>query len=359
MSKLKTPLDKQKVLGALSKVNYEGNTDVVTSGVISSVVIKGDSVGFAIEVDFEKAAEKEALRKECEKAVKSIAGVKNVTAVLTSSKPGSLVGQKNVQSISSSKNKSMEQKIEKRIPGVKKIIMVIAGKGGVGKSTVSVNLARQLAKTGNSVAIADMDIYGPSVPNLLGIEGKPEIDDNNKMRPKEKDGLKSVSIGYIVEPESAVIWRSSMALKALHQLLRGTNWGQTDYLIIDTPPGTGDIHLTLAQSYDIEGAVVVSTPQEVALIDVRKAIAMMRKVNVPILGMIENMSYFEDATGKKNYIFGKSGGKELAKSEAIDFLGEIPIREDLRIASDKGKSFDDFKEMQEISAKLEKILEKN
>lgn len=355
MSKLKQELNKEAVLAALRQVKDESGVDIVEAGLVSSIVIRGDNVGFAISVDIDQAAEKETLRIECEKAVKSIAGVGKVTAVLTSDKPGMLAPEKKYPE----QTKSVDKSNVRNINGVKNIIIVASGKGGVGKSTVAVNLASALAAKGYKTGIADLDIYGPSVPKMLGLSGKPDIDEKNRMVPKEKNGIKSVSIGYIVDEESAVIWRSSMALKAMDQMLLGTSWGEIDFLIIDTPPGTGDIQLSLSKNYNIKGAVIVSTPQEVALLDVKKAINMFRKVHVPVIGIIENMSYFEDpVSGNRSYIFGESGAKKLAEKENLAFLGEIPIRQDIREAADNGKVLPDLKAMDIIIDNFKKGMEK-
>jgi ATP-binding protein involved in chromosome partitioning len=357
MSKLKQEINKEKVLEALKQVK-DGDADVVSNGIISSVIIKGSSVGFAIEVDINMAREKEALRLECEKAVRSIKGVDKVTAVLTSATAGILSSTLQTKPEINPKH-TVAVATGKEIPGVKNIILVASGKGGVGKSTVAVNLARSLAKAGNKVGIADVDIYGPSVPKMMGLKGKPEVDEKNHMIPKIADGVKSVSIGYLVDESSAIIWRSSMALKAMNQLLRGVAWGEIDYLVIDMPPGTGDIQLSMAKNFTVTGAVLVSTPQDVALLDVRKAANMFRKVGVKIFGIVENMSYFQDDSGRKNYIFGEGGVKKFASDERIPFLGEIPLLQDIREAGDAGRELSDSSIMNSIVDNLKKEMEKN
>jgi ATP-binding protein involved in chromosome partitioning len=356
MSKLKIEINKEKVLSALeSIIDPETGKNVVESGIISSVVVKESSVGFALEVDINKAEEKEPLRKACENAVRSIKGVNSVTVVMTSSKPGSLSTSTQPKTPQDSK---AQLPVGKNIPNVKNIILVASGKGGVGKSTVSVNLARCLSKMGHKTGLVDADIYGPSVPKMLGLSGKPDLDDNNKIIPKESEGIKSVSIGYLINEDNALVWRASMAIKAMNQLMLGVSWGELDYLIVDTPPGTGDIQLSLCKSYNIDGVVMVSTPQEVALIDVKKAIGMFHKIEVPILGIVENMSYFEDDRGKKNYIFGEGGAKKLSKELDIPFLGEIPIEQNLRESADAGKPADDSLLLDKITLKFKKELEK-
>jgi ATP-binding protein involved in chromosome partitioning len=357
MSKLKQEINKEKVLDALRKVQDDG-TDVVSRGIISSVIVKGSSVGFAIEVDINLAREKENLRLECEKAVKSIAGVDKVTAVLTSASAGILSATLQTKPEIHPKH-AVTVTTGKEIPGVKNIILVASGKGGVGKSTVAVNLARSLAKSGSKVGIADVDIYGPSVPKMMGLRGKPEVDAKNFMIPKIADNIKTVSIGYLVDESSAIIWRSSMALKAMNQLLRGVSWGEIDYLVIDMPPGTGDIQLSMAKNFTVTGAVLVSTPQDVALLDVRKAANMFRKVGVKIFGIVENMSYFQDASGKKNYIFGEGGVKKFASDERIPFLGEIPLKAEIREAGDAGVELSDSSDIDAVAENLKKEMNGN
>jgi ATP-binding protein involved in chromosome partitioning len=355
MSKLKQEINKEKVLDALRKVKEDG-VDVVTAGIISSVIIKGDSVGFAIEVDMNDGTEREPLRLACEKAVKTIQGVGRVTAVLTSSKAGVLSSPPPLKPQVSKEN--AVARVAQNIPGVKNIILVASGKGGVGKSTVAVNLARALARAGHKTAIVDLDIYGPSVPKMMGLVGKPEVDPKNHMIPKVADGVKTISIGYLLEEDSAVIWRSSMALKAMHQLLMGVVWGDVDYLMVDMPPGTGDIQLSMAKNFAVTGAVMVSTPQDVALLDVRKAVNMFRKVGVKIFGVVENMSYFEDESGKKNYIFGEGGAHKFAKEEDIPFLGEIPLKPEIRKAGDEGRQMNDSSDIDNIAENLIKEMKK-
>ncbi|MDA0782079.1 MAG: Mrp/NBP35 family ATP-binding protein [Rickettsiales bacterium] len=359
MSKLKLEISKDKVLSALQPIiDPDSGKSVVESGIISSIVIKESSVGFALEVDINKAEEKETLRKTCENAVRKIEGVNSVTVVMTSSQPGAFSSPRTPLPANKVQNNNAQLPVGKNIPNVKNIILVASGKGGVGKSTVAVNLARKLSSLGHKVGLVDADIYGPSIPKMLGLKGKPSLDDKNKIIPKESEGIKSVSIGYLIEEDNALVWRASMAIKAMNQLMLGVSWGQLDYLIVDTPPGTGDIQLSLCKSYDINGVVVVSTPQEVALIDVKKAITMFRKINVPILGIVQNMSYFEDDRGKKNYIFGEGGAKNLAKDMDIPFLGEIPIDPNLRESADMGKPADNLLLLDKIALKFKKELEK-
>ena len=239
---------------------------------------------------------------------------------------------------------------------IKNIIVIGSGKGGVGKSTVTVNLAVALAKKKFNVGLLDADIYGPSIPKMLGIKKKPDVSEKKKIMPYLKYGMKSISIGNMIPDNGAVIWRGAMASSAIKQLYNDVDWGELDYLFIDLPPGTGDIQLSLCQSLSIKGAVIVSTPQEISLIDVRKSINMFRRVNVPILGIVQNMSYFE-IEGKKNYIFGKNGVSSEAKKQNINLLGDIPILPKIAESGDIGKPLTDDQKS-EVFMIYEKIAEK-
>ena len=239
---------------------------------------------------------------------------------------------------------------------IKNIIVIGSGKGGVGKSTVTVNLAVALAKKKFNVGLLDADIYGPSIPKMLGIKKKPDVSEKKKIMPYLKYGMKSISIGNMIPDNGAVIWRGAMASSAIKQLYNDVDWGELDYLLIDLPPGTGDIQLSLCQSLSLKGAVIVSTPQEISLIDVRKSINMFRRVNVPILGIVQNMSYFE-IEGKKNYIFGKNGVSSEAKKQNINLLGDIPILPKIAESGDIGKPLTDDQKS-EVFMIYEKIAEK-
>ena len=219
---------------------------------------------------------------------------------------------------------------------IKNIVVVASGKGGVGKSTMSVNLAASLAKKKLKIGLLDADIYGPSIPKMLGVKDKPRVSKNKKILPYDKFGIKWMSIGNMVPQDGSVIWRGAMASNAIRQLVNDVEWNELDYLIIDLPPGTGDIQLSLCQNFSISGAVIVSTPQEISLLDVRKAINMFKKVNVNIIGMIQNMSYFE-SDSKRNYIFGKDGVKKESEKLNYKFLGEVPILKEISDACDEGK----------------------
>jgi ATP-binding protein involved in chromosome partitioning len=249
---------------------------------------------------------------------------------------------------------------------IQNIVLVSSGKGGVGKSTVSVNLSISLSKKNLKVGLLDADIYGPSIPKLLGIEGKPSLSEDKKILPFQKFGISFMSIGNMIPIDKPVVWRAPMVVGALNQLLKDIEWGDLDFLVIDLPPGTGDIQLSLSQNLPLAGAVIVSTPQEVALIDVRRAINMFKKVNVKILGIIENMSYFQnDVNQEKIFLFGKEGAKNEASKQKIKFLGDIPILEEISRSSDAGKpiavldSSPISKKFESISSKLCEAVKEN
>jgi ATP-binding protein involved in chromosome partitioning len=321
-------INKESILAALQNItDPESGQDIVSAGLVSALVIRDTNIGFALEINGATASSREPLRQACEEALKALPGIGRVTVAMTSAAPASAPASP----------AAAARKPSLPIPGVKHIIAIASGKGGVGKSTTAVNLAIELAALGLKTGLVDADIYGPSIPRMLGLKQKPEII-NNKMLPLERHGIKSVSMGYLLPDDTATIWRGPMATKALYQLLRGAEWGEIDVLLIDMPPGTGDIHLSLAENYPVTGAVMVSTPQDIALLDVRKAITMFQKVHIPILGMIENMSCFIDpATGNKHFIFGEGGAKTLAGELDIPFLSAIPLDTAIREASDAGR----------------------
>ncbi|MDF3047741.1 MAG: antiporter inner rane protein [Candidatus Midichloriaceae bacterium] len=243
----------------------------------------------------------------------------------------------------------------KKVAGVEKIIIVASGKGGVGKSTIAFNLAISLAQMGKKVGIVDVDIYGPSLPSLSGISKKPVLE-NGLMLPHEKFGIKMMSVGFLVGAEDALIWRGPMTTKMLYQLIRLTNWGNLDYLIIDTPPGTGDVHLSLAENYEIDGAIMASSPQGLAVADVKRALTMLKKLDIPLIGIVENYSYILEANGKKNHLFGdSSASQKLAKAFKTKILAEIPISRELDEANSNARPLTYYKPKSEISLMFEKI----
>jgi ATP-binding protein involved in chromosome partitioning len=285
-------------------------------GLVSGLSVRGDKVAFMVEGD--RSAE--PLRAAAEAAARAVPGVSAVTAILSNEKPATAAA--------ATKGDGLAR--------VKKIIAVSSGKGGVGKSTVAVNLALALAAQGLAVGLLDADIYGPSVPRLLGLSGKPETD-GQMLKPMRAFGLAAMSIGLLIEGDTAMIWRGPMATSALQQMLSDVAWGALDVLVVDMPPGTGDIALTLAQRVPLAGAIVVSTPQDIALIDARKGLAMFRKVNVPILGLVENMSYFLcPSCGTRSDIFGHGGARDTAAQLGAPFLGEVPLHMIIRETSDAG-----------------------
>jgi ATP-binding protein involved in chromosome partitioning len=319
---------REDVLKALERVvDPTSGKSVIASGMIEGLVVKGGHAGFALEVAPSRGRDAEPLRKQCEDAVAALPGILSVTAVLTAhqGKQPPRAPQPQVA------------QTPPGIPGVGSIIAVASGKGGVGKSTVAVNLALGLAGLGLKVGLLDADIYGPSVPKLLGIREKPQTGDNHKLLPIEKFGIKTMSIGFLVGEDTAMIWRGPMVQSALTQMMGDVLWAPLDVLVVDMPPGTGDAQLTMAQRVPLKGAVIVSTPQDLALIDARKAIGMFEKTKVPILGLVENMSvYVCPHCGTHSHIFGHGGARQTAIAMGIPFLGEIPLVGAIRETSDAG-----------------------
>ncbi|MCF8218423.1 MAG: Mrp/NBP35 family ATP-binding protein [Bacteroidales bacterium] len=331
----------KQVLDALRKVEHpEKKKNIVDLQMVNDIHIDGNEISFTLI--FEKSNDPfiKSLRQACVKTVKESLG--DDAKIEGNIK---VVARQKVEAKKMDTKQGQSQQDILSLPGVKNIIAVASGKGGVGKSMVASNLAVSLAQTGAKVALVDADIYGPSVPMMFDVVNeKPQatdVDGKTKVLPIEKYGIKLLSIGFFVDPDQALIWRGPMASNALKQLFTEAQWGEADYLILDLPPGTGDIHLTLVQSLAITGAVIVTTPQEMALADARKAVGMFRqeKIEVPVLGVIENMSYFspEDARDKKYYLFGKKGGEKLAKETNIPLLGEIPVNEKIMQSGEAGK----------------------
>lgn len=331
-------IQEKDIITALESVrDDEQGTDIVSAGMVSGIQIEGRDVLFMIVVDPARGPSMEPLRQHAEKAVANIKGVKNARAILTAERePGHDTPADNAADPHGmNKNPRLE------LP-IRHIIAVASGKGGVGKSTVAFNLAHALAQGGQSVGLLDADIYGPSVPLITGLPcEKPAFDDDNRIIPHEAHGMKIMSIGFMVEDGTPMIWRGPMVQSAIYQMLRDVVWGTADapldVLVIDMPPGTGDAQLTLAQKVPVSGAVIVSTPQDMALIDAKKAIAMFRKTDVPVLGLIENMStHICSNCGHEDHIFGHGGAREAAENLDIPFLGDIPLDIEIRAVSDQG-----------------------
>lgn len=329
-------IHKEEVKSALSQVIHPTyNKDLITLDLVQDLVTQDKYVAFTLELPKKDDKLANKLTKDCEESIKKFIdseAVVDITIGINISKQRELEGD------GQDTNNQPEQKQQPVLPGVKNVIAVASGKGGVGKSTVAANLAVSIAQTGARVGLLDTDIYGPSIPTMFGVTERPNITTQKKLVPIEKHGVHLVSMGFLVDTDQAMIWRGPMVTSAVKQFMQEVEWGELDYLILDLPPGTGDIQLTIVQTVPLTGAVVVSTPQNVALDDARKGVAMFGKVNVPVLGIIENMSYFvpEDMPEKKYYIFGKHGARNLAKKLEIPFLGEIPLRENVRQTSDSG-----------------------
>ena len=328
-------VSEEQVLQTLKGVvDPDRGQDVVSLGMISGLAVRDGHVGFTIEVDAKRGPGMEPLRKACEDAVDALPGVLSVTAVLTAERAAPPQQPQAQQPQAQQPAGGGRARLE--LPGVAAIVAVASGKGGVGKSTLSVNLALGLSRRGLRTGILDADIYGPSIPRMLGITGKPETD-GQKLEPMRNHGLVCMSIGFLVDPDTPMIWRGPMVMSALEQMLRDVRWGELDVLIVDMPPGTGDAQLTMAQRVPLTGAVIVSTPQDVALIDARKGLNMFRRTEVPVLGIVENMSMFIcPHCGERSDIFGHGGARETAEELSCDFLGEVPLHISIRQTSDNG-----------------------
>jgi len=328
----------EQILYCLGNIqDPEGQNDIVTLGMVKGLVVKNGNVGFSIEVEPARGATMEPTRKAAEMAVKELDGVLSVTAVLTAHRNTERQTQVESEKIQNNPNTSANSAPRVLAPHVKKIVAVASGKGGVGKSTTAINLAASFASIGLSVGILDADIYGPSLPRMMGINEKPTSVDGKILQPIERFNIKCMSIGFLVPEDSPTIWRGPMVMSALEQMLRDVAWGALDIMVVDMPPGTGDAQLTMSQRVPLAGAVIVSTPQDIALLDARKGLNMFRKVDVPVLGIIENMSMFICPNcGAESHIFGHGGAKEEAKNLEVDFLGELPLHMDIRTTSDAG-----------------------
>jgi ATP-binding protein involved in chromosome partitioning len=341
----------QQVLDSLGRIKSPRGVALTNANVLSAISAADGKVFFSINVDAAEARAWESIRAEAEAAVRAIPGVTTVMVALTAERKGGAApppptpsrGTPGVQPVHAHKpspqgGAQSPMARQSEIPGVAAVIAVASGKGGVGKSTTALNLALGLRDLGLKVGLLDADIYGPSVPRLTGLHEKPELDSERKMIPLKRFGLAIMSIGFLVEEETAMIWRGPMVMSAVTQMLRDVAWGTLDVLVVDMPPGTGDAQLTLAQNVPLKGAVIISTPQDLSLIDARRGLAMFKKVNVPVLGIVENMSYFQcPHCGTKSDIFGHGGARHEAEKLGVPFLGEIPLHMAIRASSDAGR----------------------
>jgi ATP-binding protein involved in chromosome partitioning len=329
-----TNLSQDDVRAALCTIiDPVSGKDIIANDMVSGLVIKDRNIGFAIEIDPADADRMEPLRKAAERAVLALDGVSSVSAVLTAHNAAPSAPAK-----TPAPDAKPESPATSLLPGVGAIVAVASGKGGVGKSTTAVNLAVALASLGQRVGILDADVYGPSLPRMLGISDKPKPLANKKIEPLEAHGVKVMSMGFMVPEDTAMVWRGPMVIGALEQMMREVEWGALDVLIVDMPPGTGDAQLTMAQRAPLAGVVIVSTPQDIALIDARKGMNMFAKVNVPVLGIVENMSMFIcPKCGEQTDIFGHGGAQTEAERLGCDFLGEIPLDVAIRVTSDSGQ----------------------
>ncbi len=328
----------KQVLDALATVaDPDRGADIVSLGMISGIAIRDGNVAFSIEVEPHRADRLEPLRKAAAAAVDAVEGVLSVTAVLTAQAP-SQARAAPARRPAAAAPQAGPRPQRGAIPGVGAIVAVASGKGGVGKSTIAANLALGLKANGLSVGVLDADIYGPSMPRMLGISGRPRSTDGKRLQPMENFGLKVMSMGFLVPEDTPMIWRGPMVMSALQQMLREVEWGALDIMVVDLPPGTGDAQLTMAQQVPLAGAVIVSTPQDIALLDARKGLNMFRRVDVPVLGIIENMSYFLcPHCGGRSEIFAHGGARREADRLGTEFLGEVPLDLAIRETSDAGR----------------------
>ncbi len=332
------PATKEAVLERLAAVKSPDGTPLPATGTLSDIVVGDGKVFFSISVDAAVVQRWEGVRKAAEDAVRAVPGVTSAMVALTAERAAG-TGPTAAAAAPPGRGRARAQPRSAQAPeGVNAIIAVASGKGGVGKSTTAVNLALGLSGIGLKVGMLDADIYGPSVPKLLAIRGRPQVIEGTRLRPMTGYGLQVMSIGFLVEEETPMIWRGPMVMSALTQMLREVEWGTLDVMVVDMPPGTGDAQLTMAQQVPLAGAIIVSTPQDLALIDARRGIAMFRRVNVPVLGIVENMSYFLcPHCGGRSDVFGHGGARREAERLGVPFLGEVPLDVEIRETSDAGR----------------------
>ena len=318
-------LTEDDIKNALKAVKYPGyNRDIISFGLVKQVAVNSGAVSVTMQLTTADPAVAQQIKADSERVLKALPGANQV--IVEVMRPA---GQQAAAAQSPWSNQN-------KVPGIGKIVAVASGKGGVGKSTVSVNLACALKHLGAQIGLLDCDIYGPSIPLMMGIHERPMISANEKMVPPVNHGVKLMSMGFLLDGDSPVIWRGPMIMKTIQQFFMQVEWGTLDYLLVDLPPGTGDAQLSLCQTVPLDGGVIVTTPQEASLGVVRKGIAMFEKVNVPILGIVENMSYFTTPSGERVEIFGHGGGRAEAERKRIPFLGEVPLFTEIRIAGDRG-----------------------
>lgn len=333
-------VSREQVLAALAKVLSPDGTPLPDARVLSDIVISDEKVFFSLTVDAAAVKNWEGVRKAAEDAVRGVPGVQSALVALTAERAAGAAARGPQPAHTATQPQRAahpSDRVQPGIPGVDAVIAVASGKGGVGKSTTAVNLALGLRDLGMKVGMLDADIYGPSLPKLLAIREKPQTIGGTRLKPIERYGLTVMSIGFLIDEETPMIWRGPMVMSAITQMLREVEWGKLDIMVVDMPPGTGDAQLTMAQQVPLKGAVIVSTPQDLALIDARRGVAMFNRVNVPVLGMVENMSYFLcPSCGTRSDIFGYGGAHKEAERLGVPFLGEVPLHMTIREKSDAG-----------------------
>ena len=339
-------VSKEQILSALAKVPSPTGETLPQARVLSDIVVSDGKVFFSMTVDAATVKAWEPVREAAEKAVRAIPGVQSALVALTAERaagaargpqPSHVAQNRAAVAPPAHAHAHPADKVQPGIPGVDAVIAVASGKGGVGKSTTAVNLALGLRDLGLKVGMLDADIYGPSLPKLLAIKEKPQTIGGTRLKPIDRYGLSVMSIGFLIDEETPMIWRGPMVMSAITQMLREVEWGKLDVMVVDMPPGTGDAQLTMAQQVPLKGAVIVSTPQDLALIDARRGVAMFKRVNVPVLGIVENMSYFLcPSCGTRSDIFGHGGARQEAERQGVPFLGEVPLHMTIREKSDSG-----------------------